>query len=257
MPPAVPCPPMRYELVCLDAGFTLLNPRRTLADALRGVLAAHGATPTDEEMRQAWHAAEEWFWEEYHRPDNDTWGNDERIEQTWRRYHDVMLRELGVDRRRELIDRVLASQFSVDAWELYPDVMPALERLRAGSAGRRPTIGVISDWGSRLGEILDALGLAPYLDFVLASGASGVAKPNPAFFRMALERAGVGAERSVMVGDSYAADVLGARGAGMTGVLLVRDGAGASGAPAPETVDAPVVHSLLELVPMVLGPETP
>lgn len=244
---------MRYELVCLDAGFTLLNPRRTLADALRGVLVAHGAAPTDEEMRKAWHAAEEWFWEEYHRPDNDTWGHDELIEQTWRRYHDVMLRELGVEGRRELIDRVLASQFSVDAWELYPDVLPALERLRASAAGTRPAIGVISDWGSRLTEILDAMGLAPYLDFVLASGASGVAKPNPAFFRMALERAGVPAEQAIMVGDSYAADVLGARGAGMTGVLLVRDGGGASGAPTPETVDATVIHSLLELVPMVLG----
>jgi putative hydrolase of the HAD superfamily len=245
---------MRYDLVCLDAGFTLLNPRHTLADALRGVLAAHDVTPSDEQMRRAWHAAEEWFWEEYHREDNDTWGNDELIEATWRRYHGVMLRELGVEGRHELIDRVLASQFSVDAWELYPDVLPTLEQLHGGSArDLRPKIAVISDWGSRLPEILDAMGLAPYLDFVLASGASGVAKPNPAFFRMALDRSGVAADRAVMVGDSYAADVLGARSAGMDAVLLVRDGEGASGAPAPPTVEAPVIRSLLELVPIVLG----
>jgi len=30
---------MPYRLVCLDAGFTLLARRRTLTDALRGVLA--------------------------------------------------------------------------------------------------------------------------------------------------------------------------------------------------------------------------
>jgi putative hydrolase of the HAD superfamily len=253
---------MRYELVCLDAGFTLLNPRRTLADALRGVLAVHGVVPSDQQMREAWHAAEEWFWEEYHRPDNETWGHDELIEQTWRRYHDVMLRALGVSGRHELIDRVLTSQFSAEAWELYPDVLPALGGLRAGApdgasqagsgASARPTIAVISDWGSRLPEILDALGLTPYLDFVLASGASGVAKPNPAFFRMALERAGVAAGRAVMVGDSYEADVLGARSAGMDGVLLVRDREVATGAPVPEAVDVPVIHSLLELVPTVL-----
>ncbi len=226
---------MRYELVCLDAGFTLLSPRRTLLDALREVLAEHGITPDDEELQRAWHAADAWFWDEYHRPGNDTWTRDDAIEETWRRYHDLMLRELGMRGRRALTERILAAQFSADTWELYADVLPALDALRAVEDGSRPAIGVVSDWGSSLPRILEELGLAPYLDFVLASGAAGRAKPDPAFFRMALERAGVAPERAVMVGDSYQADVVGARSAGMDGILLLRREGGGPRAGAGES----------------------
>ena len=74
---------MSYRLLCLDAGFTLLSPRRTLADALAGVLEGRGHRVDPEDVRRAWEAADQWFWDEYHRPDNRTWGDDARIERTW------------------------------------------------------------------------------------------------------------------------------------------------------------------------------
>lgn len=211
---------MPIRLVCLDAGFTLLSPRRTLADALVGVLEERGHPVQPDDVRRAWEVADRWFWDEYHRPDNRTWGDDAEIERTWRAYHSLMLAELGfADRAHELLDAILDSQFAADAWELYPDVLPALEELR-----RSPglSIGVVSDWGSNLEGILAGLGLDRYLDFTLASGAAGVAKPSPAFFSMALQRAGAEAAESMMVGDSLRADVLGAEAAGMRGVLLRR-----------------------------------
>lgn len=243
---------MRYRLVCLDAGFTLLRPRRTLVDSLRGALAERGVEPGDDEMQRAWQAADAWFWDEYHRPGNDTWTRDDAIEEFWRRYHDLMLRSLGLRGRRALVDRILAAQLSPDAWELYPDVLPMLDELRAvpGPDGT-PAIGVISDWGSSLPAILETLGLGPYLDFVLASGAAGHAKPDPAFFRMALERSGVPAGEAVMVGDSYQADVAGARAAGMDGILLTRPEGG--GSPIPDDPGVPVIDTLAALPPLVAG----
>ena len=242
---------MRYRLVCLDAGFTLLSPRLTLVDSLRGVLVEHGLSPTDEELQRAWQAADAWFWDEYHRPGNDTWTRDDAIEETWRRYHDLMLRELGMEGRRELVERVVRAQFSADAWELYPDVLPALEALRSGDpGGTAPMIGVVSDWGSNLTDVLEGVGLTPYVDFVLASGAAGFAKPDPAFFRLAAARAGVEPAEAVMVGDSYQADVVGARSAGMDGILLSRTDGGA-GSPAPEAPGVPVIASLAELPALV------
>ncbi|MBA4169788.1 MAG: hypothetical protein H0X68_05220, partial [Chloroflexi bacterium] len=101
---------MTYRLLCLDAGFTLLSPRRTLADALSSVLIDDDHTITEDEMRAAWEDADRWFWDEYHRPGNDTWSDDERINEYWRQYHSVMLDRLGVDARREMLDRILASQ---------------------------------------------------------------------------------------------------------------------------------------------------
>lgn len=242
---------MRYRLVCLDAGFTLLAPRRTLAAALGGVLAERGHPVSEEQLHAAWQVANRWFWEDYHRPDNRTWGDDAAIERTWRQYHALMLSELGyADRRHELLDLILASQFSADAWELYPDVEPTLTALKAIPG---MTLAVVSDWGSNLVGITQALGLDRWVDFVLASGAEGLAKPDPAFFGVALSRAGVGPGEALMVGDTYHADVEGAIRAGMDGVLLRRP----SEQPGPVLpVEEPppgttIISSLTELLPMV------
>lgn len=234
---------MRYSLVCLDAGFTLLAPRRTLAEALAGVLDQRGHVVTTEEVHRAWKVADRWFWQEYARPDNDTWTRDELIEQAWRDYHGVMLGELGFrDRSHDFLDAILSSQFAADSWELYPDVIPALAELRALDGVQ---VAVVSDWGSNLHGILTGLGLDPYLDFVLASGAVGVAKPDPAFYRIALDRAGVLPADAVMVGDSLRADVQGARAAGMAGLLLRRpEGAAERDQDDPEV---PCIASLAEL----------
>ncbi|MEO7295160.1 MAG: HAD-IA family hydrolase [Candidatus Limnocylindria bacterium] len=240
---------MRYRLLCLDAGFTLLSPRHTLADALSDVLAADGHEVTEDELRTAWEEADRWFWDQYHRPDNDTWSDDGRIEDYWRRYHSVMLEQLGVGARREMLDRILASQFSTDAWELFPDVEPMLAAVRSLDEMQ---IGIVSDWGSNLRPIIVALGIDRYFDFVLASGAVGVAKPNPAFYRMALDRAGVGPDQALMVGDSYRADVRGAWSAGMDAAWLDRH-EGSRITPGGERVpdDVRIIRSLNELPEIV------
>jgi putative hydrolase of the HAD superfamily len=240
---------MGYRLLCLDAGFTLLTPRRTLADALSGVLAEDGRSVTEDEMRGAWEEADRWFWDEYHRPGNDTWSDDTRIEEYWRRYHDVMLGRLGVETHRDMLDRILASQFAADAWEPYPDVEPMLEAVRAIGG---VSIGVVSDWGSNLRGILAELGLDRWLDFVLPSGAVGVAKPDPAFFRLALETAGVEAADALMVGDSYRADVRGAWSAGMDAVWLDRrEGVSITPTGEPVPADAQRIEGLDELPAIV------
>jgi putative hydrolase of the HAD superfamily len=238
-----------YRLLCLDAGFTLLSPRPTLVDALSGVLMPDGRPITEDDLRSAWEDSDRWFWDEYHRPDNDTWTDDGRIEEYWRRYHSILLGRIGVEARHEVLDRILASQFSTDAWELYPDVEGMLAAVKElGTV----TIGIISDWGSNLRPIVGELGLDRYLDFVLPSGAVGVAKPNPAFFRMALDRSGVRPGEALMVGDSYRADVRGAWGAGMDAVWLDRhEGIRITPDGEPQPTDVRVVRSLEELPEIV------
>lgn len=237
---------MRYRLVCLDAGFTLLAPVRNLNEALRGVLAEHGHDVTEEQVHDAWKVADRWFWDDYHRPGNDTWGDDQKIDAAWRGYHALMLRELGVgDPGPQLIDTILAGQYAPESWELYPDVLPAVRELR--SMGLR--LGIVSDWGSNLLPIVDRLGLGPMLDFVIASGAVGLSKPDPAIFRLASERGGVPEAESVMVGDAYRADVEGAQSAGMDGILIRRPEWRDQREPTPP--DARVIASLAELPEIV------
>jgi putative hydrolase of the HAD superfamily len=246
---------MRYRLLCLDAGFTLLSPRPTLVEALAGVLTNDGREITEELLRVAWEESDQWFWDEYHRPGNDTWTDDGRIEDYWRQYHGVLLGRIGVEPRPEVLDRILASQFAPDTWELYPDVEPMLIAVREMDVG----VGIISDWGSNLRGIVAQLGLDQYLDFVLPSGAVGVAKPNPAFFAMALEHAGVAPAEAVMAGDSYRADVRGAWSAGMDAVWLNRtEGINITPSDEPPPSDVRVIHSLDELPSIVrAGPPLP
>lgn len=228
---------MRFQLVCFDAGFTLIDARRPMKASVAAVLASAGVPPTEDALHRAWEIADRWFWQEYHRPDNNTWASDERIMATWRHYHRLMLRELGVpDEDGAIVEAVAAAHFGIDNWRLYPDVVPTLEALRE----RGYTIGIVSDWSSRLTLILDALGISPYLNFVLASGAAGAAKPDPHFYHMAARAGGVAPHQALMVGDSYHADVLGARAAGMHALLLDRAGTA-------DPVDVQVIRSLAEL----------
>jgi putative hydrolase of the HAD superfamily len=67
-------------------------------------------------------------------------------------------------------------------------------------------------------------------------------KPHPSIFESALRQAGAAADQSVMVGDSLAHDIEGARRLGMRAVLLSR-----SGDPAGCPDDVPVIRSLRQL----------
>jgi HAD superfamily hydrolase (TIGR01509 family) len=241
---------MTYRLLCLDAGFTLLTTRRSFAEALTDALSDDGRTITDDELQAIWDEGDRWWWDEYHRPGNDTWTDDTRIDDYWRRYHSFVLDRLGLEARTEVLDRLLTGQSTADAWELYPDVEPMLRAVRDMGV----SIGVVSDWGSSLRAILAGLEVDRYLDFVLPSGAVGVAKPNPEFFAIALDAAGVSPAEALMVGDSYRADVRGAWAAGMDAVWLDRtEGVTITPEDEPAPTDVRVIRSLDEVPEIVRG----
>ena len=67
---------------------------------------------------------------------------------------------------------------------------------------------------------LEKCGVRAGLEFVVDSKLVGIEKPDPAIFRLALERLGVAPERALYVGDIRSVDEAGARNAGMRFVLL-------------------------------------
>jgi putative hydrolase of the HAD superfamily len=80
--------------------------------------------------------------------------------------------------------------------------------------------GVVSNSNGTVRALLDGAGLAAELDFVIDSALVGVEKPDPRIFRLALERAGVAPREAVYIGDLYSVDVVGARAAGLSPILL-------------------------------------
>jgi putative hydrolase of the HAD superfamily len=62
--------------------------------------------------------------------------------------------------------------------------------------------------------------LTEHVDYIGDSTVFGERKPSVAFFRQVLDRLGVSPEAAFHVGDTYDADVVGARAAGITPILL-------------------------------------
>jgi FMN phosphatase YigB (HAD superfamily) len=70
---------------------------------------------------------------------------------------------------------------------------------------------------------LRRLHLTRYFDCLLVSAVTRHAKPSPALYELALQRANSIADYTIHIGDSYIHDVLGARAAGITPILLDRN----------------------------------
>jgi len=142
----------------------------------------------------------------------------------------------------------LAAREIYDDWaehhhfEMYDEVPEALMVLHA----RGFKLGLISNSHRCLTSFQTHFDIEGLMSVTVSSAEFGVMKPDPRIFHEALERMDVPASRAVMVGDSMAHDVAGARLAGMRAILLDR------GAHSDTTdPDITVIRTLREL-PSVL-----
>lgn len=98
----------------------------------------------------------------------------------------------------------------------YPEAVEVLAALQE----RGYRIGVIANQSAGTADRLRAWGMIQHIDLVVASAEEGVAKPDPAIFRIALERAGCAAEEAVMIGDRLDNDIAPAKAEGMRTVWV-------------------------------------
>jgi putative hydrolase of the HAD superfamily len=153
--------------------------------------------------------------------------------------------ELGLEPMPEAFFRRLGELFLVTShWHIFPDAYPTLAALKE----RGLTVGAVSNWVWNLPELLHALDLVRHFDFIAASSRIGFEKPHPRIFEWALEQAKADPGEAIHVGDHLVADVEGARGVGIEGVLIDRTGRHDPGS-VPE--DVPLIKSLDELLPIV------
>jgi putative hydrolase of the HAD superfamily len=162
--------------------------------------------------------------------------------QWWRDIvHDVFA-PLGPFPRFNDYFEVLFAYFArSESWQLYPETVATLTAL----ADRGFQLGVISNFDSRLFGLLDGFGLTRFFDPIVISTHAGAAKPEGAIFTRALARHGFRPEDTFHVGDSLHADIAGARGIGMTPVLVDRK------ATTKKMSDYLCITSLAELLQLV------
>lgn len=212
--------PLPIKAIFFDMGETLCHQHPPTPQILGELLAERDVTVTPKALRLAYLAAMSYF---------SGWAIEVDVEQRTpeRRevmvegFYRVMMVSLGLEdwlssiaELREAMQQRGERHFNA----LFPDVLPALARLRE----RGLRLGIISNWDATLTDTVHELGLTPYMDAVVGSANVGIEKPNVGIFQLALARLGVAPEEAYHVGDMYYMDVLGARAAGLTPVLIDR-----------------------------------
>jgi putative hydrolase of the HAD superfamily len=144
-----------------------------------------------------------------------------RISELWRDYFHIILAKVGspLEDHEPIIETLWEAHQRFGLWT-------------AAIPGAVETVKTLKDQGFRLAVVSNAegqverdLNLAGYdglFETVVDSHKVGVEKPDPAIFRIALERLDAKADGAVYLGDVPAVDITGARAAGIAAVLLDR-----------------------------------
>jgi putative hydrolase of the HAD superfamily len=237
--------PQAIRTIFFDAGQTLLQPYPSVVEICQQVCQRAGLGVDLTRLKQGLIEAEDFFYRQV-RLNRHIWASEQAINELWLGYYVSMLRQ-AVDERSEQrlyeLARAITEEFATHTrWEVFPDVVPTLEVLQQ----HHYTLGVISDWGISLNSILHRHRLTRFFDCVIVSAIARYAKPSTLLYETALQRANAIADYTLHIGDSYIHDVLGARSAGITPVLLDR-----SHRLRNQDVDCLLVHSLTELLTLL------
>jgi putative hydrolase of the HAD superfamily len=137
----------------------------------------------------------------------------------WGRMVGTMLVVAGFPRARiaSFLESLWADHVRHNLYSLVPEGLgAALDDVRA----RGVRVVIVSNSEGMLDRLFVDLGILRHFDAVVDSGKVGVEKPDPRIFRIALDRFGVPAERALMLGDTFATDIAGARAAGIRAALI-------------------------------------
>ena len=137
-------------------------------------------------------------------------------EQRRHRLKEIFRQSFSAEEADALFEQYLG--FYEDNWELFPDVLPCLERLAAWN------LGIITNGNSsQQRQKLNELGIIDFFDIIIVSEDIGISKPDPQIFRHACNTAGSKPSDCFYVGDKLETDALAASAAGLVGVWLNRN----------------------------------
>lgn len=149
-------------------------------------------------------------------------GRAERLqcEQDWWRnlVRDVFARFGEFPRFEEYFLEIFEYFRRAEAWKLFDDVLPTLTTLKA----RGLRLGLLSNFDTRLYDVLESLRLRAFFDAVYVSTEVGAAKPEAEIFQIALTQHHLVPAQAMHIGDRWQEDVLGATAAGLQAVWLNR-----------------------------------
>jgi putative hydrolase of the HAD superfamily len=226
------------KAVFFDLYYTLITYDPPQEQLVATALRDFGIDKDPAEFRRPLVTANEYIYGEIARQPLSQRSTEEKIA-LYTEYQRIVLREAGIEAGDKLAAQLLGrmQQYKTNL-VLFDDVAPALADLKE----RGLILGLISNIEQDIEETLTLLRLTEWLDHIVTSLDAGAGKPRPEIFREALRRAAVEPDEALYIGDQYQVDVLGARGAGITGILVDRTGYHV------DITDCPKISSFSELV---------
>lgn len=223
---------MEIKAVTFDVGGTLIEPWPSVGHVYAEVASRYGfgnipADLLNARFRSAWSARKPF----------------EHSRTGWEALVDEIFLGLCDPPSRTFFPELYNRFSEPDAWRLFEDVIPTLERL----ASRGIRLGVISNWDERLRGLLRVLGLDGHFEAFAISCEIGFPKPSRVIFDQAAVKLAVPANAVLHVGDSYDIDVIGARAVGFYALQINR---------AARKPDAETMISLAELPRKIENLET-
>ena len=204
---------MRPKAVFLDFGGTLAEPIADPLDVWLDLSRALGLGLDRETLKAALAAENAWF-------QTAVFAYHGRTHEFWPLYDRRILARAGIPNPDPALVAKIEDWFKGVTWNrIYPETHEVLDALR----GRGYLLHVISNSTDEVMDRLRELGLMSYFSSVTYSQEAGANKPDPAPFRLALQRAGCEPGDAVHIGNWYEDDVVGARGVGIAPVLVDRD----------------------------------
>ena len=152
----------------------------------------------------------------------------------------IILKEAGITPTDDIALKLVSRMIQLNAslkFVLFDDVIATLQELKQ----KNLKLGLLTNLQTEVNSMCRELGITSYLDFTVTSAEVGADKPQPPIFLKALELAGVKADEAIHIGDQYQNDVLGAKGVGISPILLDRADYYA------EITDCPRIRSLTEI----------
>lgn len=102
-----------------------------------------------------------------------------------------------------------------DLETLYPQTKEILDQL-----GQEYKLGIIANQLPGLEERLKDFGILDYFSAIFSSADLGLAKPDPAIFRLALQKTNCLPQQAIMIGDRLDNDIVPARRIGMKTIWI-------------------------------------
>lgn len=209
-----------YRHLFFDLDHTLwdfeTNSRETLRELHRLERLADKGVPDAAGFIDAYEEVNQGLWRRYEN------GHIDRNVLRVLRFRNTLLR-FGVK------DEVLAGRLGDDYLAMTPRrtaLMPGARELLT-DLGTHYRIHIITNGFHEVQlEKITNSGLDHHFGLVLSSEMAGAKKPDPRIFRAALDRTKASADESLMIGDSVAADMEGARGVGWDHAHFAPNGGG-------------------------------